>query len=69
MDIKPIKTEADCDAALAEIAQLMDAEPDTPEYDRHPWRSDGRGRAKHDCRARIAPAILLHSRHPWRSDA
>ena len=23
----------------------------------------------HDCRARIAPAILLHSRHPWRSDA
>ena len=28
MDIKPIKTEADCDAALAEIAQLMDAEPD-----------------------------------------
>ena len=34
MDVKPIKTEADCDAALAEIAQLMDAEPDTPEYDR-----------------------------------
>ncbi len=34
MDIKPIKTEADYDAALAEIAQLMDAEPETPEYDR-----------------------------------
>ena len=26
-EIKPIKTEADYDAALAEIATLMDAEP------------------------------------------
>ncbi|QBQ54814.1 helix-turn-helix domain-containing protein [Nitrosococcus wardiae] len=34
MDIKPIKTEADYEAALAEIAQLMDAEADTPEGDR-----------------------------------
>jgi HTH-type transcriptional regulator / antitoxin HigA len=32
--IKPIKTEADYDAALAEIATLMDAEPGTPEGDR-----------------------------------
>lgn len=31
MDIKPIKTEADYQAALAEIERLMDAEPDTPE--------------------------------------
>ena len=34
MDIKPIKTEADYDAALAEIDELMDAAPDTLEYDR-----------------------------------
>ena len=34
MEIKPIKTEADYDAALVEIAELMDAEPDTPEHDR-----------------------------------
>lgn len=34
MEIRPIKTEADYDAALAEIAQLMNAEPETPEYDR-----------------------------------
>ena len=34
MEIRPIKTEADYEAALAEIAQSMDAEPDTPEYDR-----------------------------------
>jgi HTH-type transcriptional regulator/antitoxin HigA len=34
MEIRPIKTEADYEAALAEIAQWMDAEPDTPEYDR-----------------------------------
>lgn len=34
MDIKPIKAEADYEAALAEIAQLMDAEADTPEGDR-----------------------------------
>src|SRR5439155_24853647 len=33
-EIKPIKTEADYDAALAEIATLMDAEPGTPEGDR-----------------------------------
>jgi HTH-type transcriptional regulator/antitoxin HigA len=32
--ISPIKTEADYDAALVEIATLMDAEPDTPEGDR-----------------------------------
>ena len=34
MDIKPIKTEADYEAALAEIEQLFEAEPDTPEGDR-----------------------------------
>ena len=34
MDIKPIKTDADYDAALEEIDRLMDAEPDTPEGDR-----------------------------------
>ncbi len=33
MDIKPIKTEADYDAALARIEALMDAEPDTREGD------------------------------------
>ncbi|MGE0826136.1 MAG: type II toxin-antitoxin system HigA family antitoxin [Candidatus Binatia bacterium] len=32
--LKPIKTEADYDAALAEIDTLMEAEPDTPEGDR-----------------------------------
>jgi len=32
--IKPIKTEADYDAMLAEIDTLMDAEPSTPEGDR-----------------------------------
>src|SRR5262249_44816360 len=32
--IKPIKTEADYDAALAEIATLMDAESGAPEGDR-----------------------------------
>jgi HTH-type transcriptional regulator/antitoxin HigA len=32
--IKPIKTEADYDAALAEIETLMEAEADTPEGDR-----------------------------------
>jgi HTH-type transcriptional regulator/antitoxin HigA len=32
--IKPIKTEADYDDALAEITTLMDAGPDTPEGDR-----------------------------------
>ncbi len=32
--IAPIKSEEDYDAALAEIAMLMDAEPDTPEGDR-----------------------------------
>lgn len=30
----PIKTEADYEAALAEIDHLMDAEPDTPRGDR-----------------------------------
>lgn len=29
MNIKPIKNEADYDAALAAIGSLMDAEPDT----------------------------------------
>lgn len=33
MQIKPIKTEADNEAALARIEQLFDAEPDTPEGD------------------------------------
>jgi HTH-type transcriptional regulator/antitoxin HigA len=33
MDIKPIKNEADYDAALARIEMLMDAEIDTPEGD------------------------------------
>jgi HTH-type transcriptional regulator/antitoxin HigA len=32
--IKPIKTEADYDTALAEIHSLMDALPETPEGDR-----------------------------------
>ncbi len=31
MEIRPIETEADYDAALAEIAQLINAEPETPE--------------------------------------
>ena len=36
MEIKPIKTEADYDAALKEIERLMESEvePDTPEGDR-----------------------------------
>ena len=34
MDIKPIKTEADYQAALEEIEKLFDAAPDTPEGDR-----------------------------------
>ena len=34
MDIKPIKNEADYDAALAEIDSLMGATPGTPESDR-----------------------------------
>lgn len=34
VNIKPIKTEADYEAALEEIDRLMDAEPDTPEGDR-----------------------------------
>ena len=34
MDIKPIKTEADYEAVLEEIEQLMDAESDTQEGDR-----------------------------------
>ncbi len=34
MDIKPIKTESDYEAALAEIEQLMEAEPNTPEGDK-----------------------------------
>jgi HTH-type transcriptional regulator/antitoxin HigA len=34
MDIKPIKTEADYEAALHEIDHLMEAERDTPEGDR-----------------------------------
>ncbi len=34
MDIKPIKTEADYEVALAEIEDLMNAKPDTPAGDR-----------------------------------
>ncbi len=34
MEIKPIRTEADYQAALEEIDRLMDARPDTPEGDR-----------------------------------
>jgi len=34
MNIKPIKTEADYEEALATIARLMDAEPGTPRGDR-----------------------------------
>jgi len=34
MEIRPIKTEADYEAALAEIERLFEAEPDTPEGDR-----------------------------------
>jgi HTH-type transcriptional regulator/antitoxin HigA len=34
MDIRPIKTEADYQAALAEVERLFAAEPDTPEGDR-----------------------------------
>jgi HTH-type transcriptional regulator/antitoxin HigA len=34
MDVKPIKTEADYEAALAEIERLFDAKPETPEGDR-----------------------------------
>ena len=33
MEIRPIKTEADYDAALKEIERLFNAEPDTPEGD------------------------------------
>jgi HTH-type transcriptional regulator/antitoxin HigA len=34
MNIKPIKTEADYEAALSEIEQLFEAKPGTPEGDR-----------------------------------
>jgi HTH-type transcriptional regulator/antitoxin HigA len=34
MDIRPIKTEADYELALAEIERLFEADPDTPEGDR-----------------------------------
>ena len=34
MNIKPIKSEADYEAALEAIARLMDAEPGTPKGDR-----------------------------------
>lgn len=34
MEIRPIRTEADYEAALAEIETLMDAEPGTPEEER-----------------------------------
>lgn len=34
MDVKPIRTNADYRATLAEIASLMSAAPDTPEGDR-----------------------------------
>jgi len=34
VDLKPIRTEADYEAALAEIERLFDAAPNTPESDR-----------------------------------
>jgi HTH-type transcriptional regulator / antitoxin HigA len=34
MHLRPIRTEADYEAALAEIERLFDATPDTPEGDR-----------------------------------
>ncbi|MBU4226147.1 MAG: helix-turn-helix domain-containing protein [Chloroflexi bacterium] len=34
MEIKPIRTETDYDAALKEIEHLMEAQPGTPEADR-----------------------------------
>lgn len=34
MDIKPIRTEADYEAALKEVERLWDAEPGTPDGDR-----------------------------------
>jgi len=34
MDIRPIKTEEDYQAALREIDRLLDAQPETPEGDR-----------------------------------
>ena len=34
MDVRPIRTEADYEAALAEIERLFDAAPNTPENDR-----------------------------------
>ena len=34
MEIRPIKTEEDYTATLAEVEQLFDATPDTPEGDR-----------------------------------
>ncbi|MGA8832127.1 MAG: helix-turn-helix domain-containing protein [Desulfomonilaceae bacterium] len=34
MEIRPIKTESDYEATLAEIEKLWDSRPDTPEYDR-----------------------------------
>ena len=34
MEIRPIKTEADYQAAMEEIGRLFDAAPDTPEGDR-----------------------------------
>ncbi len=34
MEIRPIKTEIDYEAALAEIETLLDAEPNTPECDK-----------------------------------
>ncbi|MFH1115158.1 MAG: helix-turn-helix domain-containing protein [Pseudomonadota bacterium] len=33
MDIKPVRTEEDYEAALARIEEIFDAEPDTPEAD------------------------------------
>lgn len=34
MDTKPIRTEADYEAALKEVENLMDSQPGTPEGDR-----------------------------------
>jgi HTH-type transcriptional regulator / antitoxin HigA len=34
MDIKPIRTEADYEAAMKEIEKLLDSQPGTPDGDR-----------------------------------
>ena len=34
MDLRPLKTETDYEAALAEIERLFEAQPNTPDGDR-----------------------------------